>query len=74
MADHDKNPLLQPWQTPYGLPPFDRLEGEHYLPAFLHAMHAHRAEVKAIAESTDPPSFGNTVAALDKSGQDLHRL
>jgi peptidyl-dipeptidase Dcp len=74
MADHDQNPLLQPWQTPYGLPPFDRLEAEHYLPAFLHAMHTHRAEVKAIAEGSDAPSFGNTIAALDKSGQDLHRL
>ena len=74
MAELDVNPLLQSWQTPYGLPPFDRVDAEHYLPAFLHAMHAHRAEVNAIAESSDPPTFDNTIAALDKSGSDLQRI
>jgi len=73
MAD-SANPLLQPWQTPYELPPFDQVEAEHYLPAFLHAMHAHRAEVNAIAQNPDPPTFDNTIAALDKCGNGLHRI
>jgi peptidyl-dipeptidase Dcp len=68
------NPLLETWDTPHGLPPFDRIEAEHYLPAFLHAMHTHRAEVNAIADSRDPPTFDNTIAALDCSGRDLGRI
>ena len=74
MADSAANPLLQPWETPYGLPPFDKVDAEHYLPAFLHAMHAHRAEVNAIASNADAPTFANTIAALDKSGEGLHRI
>jgi peptidyl-dipeptidase Dcp len=73
MAD-SANPLLQPWQTPYGLPPFDKVDAEHYLPAFLHAMHAHRAEVNAIAANPDAPTFDNTIAALDRCGDGLHRI
>ena len=68
------NPLLESWNTPYSLPPFDRIDTEHYLPAFLHAMHTHRAEVKAIAENGDPPTFDNTIAALDRSGRELGRI
>jgi peptidyl-dipeptidase Dcp len=68
------NPLLEKWDTPHGLPPFDRVEAEHYLPAFLHAMHAHRAEVNAIADNREPPTFDNTIAALDRSGRDLGRI
>ncbi len=73
MAD-SANPLLQPWQTPFGLPPFDEVDAEHYLPAFLHAMHAHRAEVNAIAANPDAPTFDNTIAALDRCGDGLHRI
>jgi len=73
MAD-SANPLLQPWQTPYGLPPFDKVDAEHYLPAFLHAMHAHRAEVNAIAANPNEPTFDNTIAALDRCGEGLHRI
>ncbi len=68
------NPLLQPWQTPYGLPPFDAIRPEHYIPAFEQAMHSHRAEVDAIAERADPPTFDNTLAAFDRSGRDVGRI
>ena len=54
------NPLLQPWQTPYGLPPFEQIRPEHYGPAFEHAMRAHRAEVDAIAAVSERPTFDNT--------------
>ena len=74
MADSAANPLLQPWETPFGLPPFDKVDAEHYLPAFLHAMHAHRAEVNDIAANVDPPTFDNTIAALDRCGNGLHRI
>ncbi|UCE01485.1 MAG: hypothetical protein JSW67_09330, partial [Candidatus Latescibacterota bacterium] len=47
---HDiaNNPLLVEWNTPFGVPPFDEIEDEHYLPAFRAAMAAHLAEVDAI--------------------------
>ncbi len=63
------NPLLEPWDTPYGLPPFDRVKPEHFVPAFDVAMPAHLAEIDAIAGNPQPPSFDNTLAALDAAGR-----
>ena len=74
MTEPTTNPLLQPWQTPYGLPPFEHIRPEHYVPAFEHAMRAHRAEVDAIAADPEPPTFANTVAAFDGCGRDLGRI
>jgi peptidyl-dipeptidase Dcp len=63
------NPLLQPWDTPYGLPPFARVLPEHFEPALHHAMQVHRTEVAAIAGQAQAPSFDNTLAAFDRSGR-----
>src|SRR6185295_11485302 len=68
------NPLLQPWDTPYGLPPFAAVRPEHFRPAFDAALKEQLAEVDAIAASADAPSFDNTVAAFDRSGRLLARL
>ena len=68
------NPLLQPWDDPYGLPPFERVQPAHFEPAFEQAMREHRAELDAIAASAEPPSFDNTVAAFDRSGALLSRV
>jgi peptidyl-dipeptidase Dcp len=68
------NPLLQPWDTPYGLPPFDQIRAEHFPPAFEAARTAHLAELDAIAEQAEEPSFENTVAALDRSGRLFWRI
>ncbi len=68
------NPLLQPWNTPYGLPPFDQVRPEHFRPAFDAALKEQRAEVDAIASLDALPSFDNTVAAFDRSGRLLARL
>ena len=68
------NPLLQDWDTPYGLPPFAQIQAAHFAPAFEAALQAHRAELDAIAAQTEPPSFDNTVAAFDRSGRLLARL
>ncbi|MGG5810321.1 M3 family metallopeptidase [Falsiroseomonas sp. CW058] len=67
------NPLLAPWDTPFGVPPFDRIRPEHFPPAFDHAVAAHRAEVEAIAADPAPPSFANTVEALERAGAALTR-
>ena len=72
-ATQGANPLLEAWDTPYGLPPFAEIEPAHFAPAFEEAMRAHRAEVEAIAASSAPPSFENTIAALDRAGRLLER-
>ena len=68
------NPLLQAWDTPYGLPPFDRIRAEHFVPALEQAMTEHRAEIDAIASNAEPPSFENTIAAFDASGRLFKRI
>ena len=74
MNDNATNPLLQPWTGAYGLPPFAAVRPAHFGSAFELAMQAHRAEVDAIATSTDEPSFDNTIAALDRAGRLLDRI
>ena len=71
-TDHN-NPLLQPWDEPFGLPPFERVRPEHFSPAFEQAMAAHRAEIDRIANASAAPTFDNTIAALDRSGRLLTR-
>ncbi|QNM97059.1 M3 family metallopeptidase [Chitinimonas koreensis] len=70
----DTNPLLADWDTPYGLPPFDRVRPEHFLPAFDVAMPAHLAELDAIASQDAAPSFDNTVVAFDGAGRLYGRI
>ncbi|MEO1000549.1 MAG: hypothetical protein AAFW69_08115, partial [Pseudomonadota bacterium] len=62
------NPLLAPWATPFGLPPFDAIETAHFAPAFEAALAEARSEIRAIADNPAPASFENTVAALELSG------
>ena len=73
MSDDQNNPLLQPWDEPFGLPPFARVRAEHFVPAFEQAMAAHRAEIDRIANASAAPTFENTLAALDRSGRLLTR-
>jgi len=68
------NPLLSAWTGPYGLPPFDAIRAGHFEPAFEAALAAHRAELDAIAAQPQPPTFENTIAALDRSGRALTAL
>jgi peptidyl-dipeptidase Dcp len=66
MAD---NPFAQPSTLPFQMPPFDRIHDSDYLPAFAAALHEQLAEVAAIAHNPQPPTFENTVVALERSGQ-----
>ena len=68
------NPLLAEWDTPFGVPPFDAIRDEHYLPAFRTAMTAHAAEIAAIQTDPSPPTFANVVEALERSGATLDRV
>jgi peptidyl-dipeptidase Dcp len=68
------NPLLQPWDTPFGLPPFEQVQPADFQPAFELAMKRHREELDAIANAAEAPSFDNTLAAFDRSGRLLSRI
>ena len=72
MAD---NPFFESeWTTPYGVPPFDRIRFEHYKPAFEQGMSLHNEEIARIVESSEEPTFENTILAFDNSGQMLSRV
>ncbi|HEY1736422.1 MAG TPA: M3 family metallopeptidase [Methylovirgula sp.] len=73
-STRSRNPLLEDWATPYGLPPFDRIAPEHFLPAFAAAFAAHDTEIDAIAANPTAPDFDNTMAALERSGRKLRRV
>jgi len=63
-----ENPLLAPYGTDFDVPPFDVIEPEHFEPAFAEAMRQERKEVDAIAANPEPPTFENTIVALDRAG------
>jgi len=69
-----ENPLFADWTGPFGLPPLPKIAPEHFRPAFERALTAHRTEIDAIAADPAPPSFNNTIAALERSGRDLDRV
>jgi peptidyl-dipeptidase Dcp len=68
------NPFLEPSRLPFGFPPFDRIRHEHYRPAFDAGVAEQRAEIRAIVESDDEPTFANTIEALERSGRTLDRV
>ncbi|WP_310717206.1 M3 family metallopeptidase [Streptomyces lydicus] len=68
------NPFFEPSDLPYALPPFARIRHEHYLPAFERGMAEQREEIAAIGSRTEPPTFENTVEALERSGAVLGRV
>ena len=69
-----ENPLLVEWDTPYGIPPFEQVQPEHYLPAFKAAMAAELAEVDAIVNNTEEPTFENTIEAYANTGELLSNV
>ncbi|WP_431163962.1 M3 family metallopeptidase [Flagellimonas beolgyonensis] len=64
------NPLLEPFDQA----PFSKIKNEHFKPAFLQAIEDAKKEIDAIVDNPEPPSFENTVAALDFAGQQLDRI
>lgn len=68
------NPLLAPWDTPFGLPPYDRIEDDHWMPAAEAVIAEARAAVEAVAANPEPPSFDNTIAALEMSDEGMGRV
>lgn len=69
-----ENPLLVEQNTPFGVPAFDKVKIEHYLPAFQEAIAANEAEIEAIVNNPEAPTFANTIEALDRSGESLDKV
>ncbi|MFA5850506.1 MAG: M3 family metallopeptidase [Bacteroidales bacterium] len=68
------NPLLAEWNTPFGIPPFEQVKIEHFMPAYVEAMTQHNAEIESIVNNTEEPSFENTIVAYDNSGEQLDKI
>lgn len=69
-----ENPFFTEWDTPFGTPPFERIEPRHFMPAFERAMSLHDAEIDAIVTDRDEPDFANTVLAYDEAGRMLEEV
>ena len=67
------NPLVEEWNTPYQTPPFSEIEYAHYEPAIDYAIELNRAEIEAIVNNPEAPTFENTIVAMEQSGKLLNR-
>ena len=68
------NPLLADWDTPFDIPPFADIEDGHLMPAFEEALARARSETAAIAEQDGPPTYADTIEAMERSRRDLSRV
>lgn len=71
---HNDNPFLNEYNTPFGTVPFDRIKIEHYKPAFEAGIAEQKAEIEAIVNNSETPTFANTILAYDKSGETLAKV
>ena len=74
MKENRANPLLAASPLPFGAPAFDQIQKSDYLPAFREAIDRARAQIRAITDNPEAPSFANTIEALERSGEDLDRI
>ena len=68
------NPFLEEWNTPYGIPPFDKIKNADYLPALQEGIRVHNEEIQAIIDNAEAPTFDNVIAAYDQSGHLLSKV
>ncbi|MBR2378222.1 MAG: peptidase M3, partial [Bacteroidaceae bacterium] len=68
------NPFLSAYNTPFDVPPFEQIENEHYMPAFEEGIKQQKAEIEAIVNNPEAPTFENTILALDLSGMLLRNV
>ena len=73
-APQSDNPLLAKFDTPFGVPPFNLVKTEHYVPAYREAMRRQDVAIASITESPTPPTFANTIEALEGSGELLTQV
>ena len=70
----ETNPFLTEFQTEHGVPPFDKIKLEHYEPAFLKGIEEQNANIDAIVNNSEAPTFENVIVALDNSSPTLDRV
>ncbi|MDP4204004.1 MAG: M3 family metallopeptidase [Bacteroidota bacterium] len=70
----ETNPFFTPYKTAFGVPPFDKIKTEHYLPAFIEGIKQHQKEIDVIANNPAPATFANTMAAMEYSGKLLTKV
>lgn len=68
------NPFFNEWDTPYEVPPFDKIRAAHYMPAYLNGFAEHKEEIKEIINNPEEPTFDNTIKPFVYSGQLLTRV
>lgn len=68
------NPFFKEWNAPFQTPPFDEIKTDHYLPAFEEGIRLQKAEVDAIINNVEKPTFTNTIEAMEKSGKLLTKV
>ncbi|MBD1433422.1 M3 family metallopeptidase [Sphingobacterium sp. DN00404] len=68
------NPLLSTYDTPFQVPPFDKIKDEHFRPAFKAALEQHNQEIDVIVNDTESPTFENTIVALENAGSTLGNI
>ena len=74
MACNRTNPFLTEWDTPYGIPPFDKIKVSDYIPAIKAGIAEQEAEIEAITSNPEAPTFENTIAPLELSGSVLAKV
>lgn len=73
-AKKQANPFFGEYGTPFETPPFDKIKIEHYMPAFEEGIRQEKADIDAIVNNPDEPTFGNTIEALEQAGELLTRV
>ena len=73
-ASCSQNPFFKEWDTPYGTAPFSQIKTEHYLPAFKEGIKQEKAEIQAIIDCKEEPTFENTIGAYERSGELLAKV
>ena len=69
-----ENPFLAEWNTPYGIPPFDEIQVDDYIPAIKEGIVQQQKEIEAITSNPDAPTFENTIAPYEESGEILSKV
>ena len=68
------NPFFQAYNTPFNVPPFDKIKTEHFKTAILEGISTHQAEINDIANNTQPATFENTILAMENAGELLSNV
>ena len=73
-SGEEKNPFFSEWNTPFGVPPFDKIKNEHFLPAYEKALAEHKQEIQQIISNPEVPTFENTIVAYDNAGSLIRKV